>query len=411
MNEYDLIVIGGGPAGMMAAGQAGAMGAHVLLLEKNKTLGKKLLITGNRRCNITNINLNVKSVVEKIGQNGKFLFSSLAKFDCNETMIFFNDLGIETKIEKNGRVFPKSDKAEDILNVLMKFLKENKVEIKTGVEIKKINSKENNINYIETTDKEKLIAKKYAICTGGKSYAALGSSGDAYGWLKNMNIKIVDPRPALGAIKFKEKKIKKLEGVSFEKVKISFWRDKTKIEERQGEIVFTECGISGPVALDSCGRVSKHVKEDKIKAMIDFLPEDEQNKLDEKIQGLLQKQGTRSIKNIINQLITKTLVEILLEDLKIDPNKKASLINRRERMALINLLKGYQFEVSGVDDFKRAMVTAGGIDLKEINPKTMQIKKIDNLYAAGEILDLDGPSGGYNLQICWSTGYALGNSI
>lgn len=410
--KYDVAVIGGGPAGMMAAGRAGELGARVILIEKNKNLGIKLLSTGKERCNITNKTDEPREMISKYGKNGKFLFSAFYNFGVEEIIGFFENRGVKTKVERGSRVFPKSDKSFDVLNALINYLKESNVEVKTNAEVKNIKTQERKnkkiITKVMLKNGKEIIADKFIICTGGKSYPATGSTGDGYKWLKELGHEIIKPMPALTPIICKEKFIKKLEGLSLKNVKISIIKNGKRIDSRFGEALFTGNGMSGPIILDMSKEIGENLPG--LKLQIDFKPALEFKKLDERIQRDLEKGGNKMFKTILEELLPKKMIPIFLGILNIDQNKKANLITRKERKALMHLLKEFSLEVGGLVGFVKAIVTAGGVALNEVDPKTMKSKLIDNLYFAGEILDIDGPTGGYNLQVCWSTGYVAGSN-
>jgi predicted Rossmann fold flavoprotein len=409
--KYDVIVIGGGPAGMMSAGRAAELGAKVLLLEKNKHLGIKLLCTGKGRCNITNNIEEIKKLVDKYGKNGKFLFSAFNKFKVEDTVNFFEKRGVKTKVERGERIFPVSDRALDVLNALIKYMRQSKVEIITEAQVKNILMEKKVIKKVILENGQELKAKNYIICTGGKSYPLTGSTGDGYKWLKKMGHTIIFPRPALTPIIIKEKFVKELEGLSLKNVEISILKNNKKIISRFGEALFTNNGLSGPIILDMSKKIGEELVN-KLKLKIDFKPVLDFIKLDERVQRDFQKNSNKLFKNSLNELLPQKLIPIIIKLSGIDPNKKVNLITKTERKIIIHLLKEFELEIGGLVGFEKAIITAGGVELTEVDPKTMQSKIISNLYLAGEILDIDGPTGGYNLQVCWSTGFVAGeNSI
>jgi len=398
--EYDLIVIGGGPAGMMTAGTAVQKGARVLLLEK-KRIGTKLLITGKGRCNLTNAEFKNRVFAEKFGKKGKFLLSPLSKFSAQDTIDFFEKRGLRTKIERGQRVFPKSDRSQDVLKVLEEYLKGT--EIKTKAEVKSIIFKRNRIEGVVLKDKV-LKAKNYAICTGGKSYPLTGSTGDAFSWLKDKHT-IIPPRPALVPIILKEPWIKELEGLSLKNIEISIYQKK---DSRFGEALFTANGLSGPVILDLSKKVGEYLEEGGVEIQIDYKPALDFEKLDKRLQRDFKEFHNKMFKNSLDSLLPRKLIPIIVHLSKIDPEKKVNLITKEERKILLHLLKEFKLQVRSLDSFNKAIITSGGVDLREVDSKTMQSKVIENLYLAGEVLDLDGPTGGYNLQACWTTGFVAG---
>jgi predicted Rossmann fold flavoprotein len=420
--KYDVVVIGGGPAGMIAAGRAGQFGQSVLLVEKNKELGVKLAITGKDRCNVTHFTEEPNELIDAYGKNGKFLYSSLAGFSNSDVMDFFKDHGVKMKTERGNRVFPESDKSNDIRQALLAFLAQNKVEIRTRetvlqVESKKVDTtkEKSKISQIILSSGERVKAEKYIITTGGLSYPATGSTGDGYDWARELGHKIVKPRPALSPILIGNWFIDELEGLSLRNIELSIYKDNKKVGSKFGEMLFTRRGVSGPVVLDlskKVGELLEDVEKDSdgvalkidLKAALDF------KKLDQRIQRDFQAGNNKQFKNILEDLLPKKLIPVIIKMSKINPDKQVNLITKEERKTLVKLLKAFPLKVDKLLGFGKAIITTGGIDLKEVDSKTMQSRLVDNLYFAGEILDLDGPTGGYNLQIAWSTGYAAGNA-
>ncbi|MFA5248683.1 MAG: NAD(P)/FAD-dependent oxidoreductase [Patescibacteria group bacterium] len=409
--KYNLIVIGGGPAGIMAAIRAGELGARVLFLEKNKSLGVKLLLTGNGRCNITNNILDSALMTKKFGVKGKFLLSAFSRFGVLEVLNFFEKNKVPLQIEDEGKVFPKSSQAKDVLNALLLCLKENKVEIKTNAEVKKlIKNSENKISKIVLVNGEELEAEKYIIATGGKSYAFTGSNGCGYEWLEKLGHKIIPLRPVLSPIEVKENFIKEIEGASLSDVEVFLILENKKIASEIGDVIFTANGLSGPAIINLSRFVGEELEKKKsLSIKIDFVPKLDLTSLDKKIENDLQVAGAQMLKNYLNNFLPPKMILRFIFLTGIGSEKKCRDITRVERKKIISLLKGFPLMVQGVSGYERAMLTAGGVDLKEVDPKTMRSKIITNLYLAGEILDLNGPTGGYNLQVAWSTGYVAGS--
>lgn len=407
---YDVVVIGGGPAGMMAAGRASERGARVLLLEKNNNLGLKILATGNGRCNITNISADDKQKINVYGPNYKFLFSAFNKFGVDNTLKFFAGLDIATKTEDHGRVFPRSDRASEVREALVKYLEKNKVEIRFGVKIKKIIKDNKNIEKIILADGEEIFGKNFVIATGGKSYPGTGSTGDGYEWLKNLGHTINIPRPALTPIVVKEKYVKQLEGLSLANIKLSVYQNEKKIISRSGEIIFTADGVSGPAIIDLSSQIGALLFA-PVMLQIDFQSEIGKTELEKKMQDDFHHSHNKMIKNYLLNLAPPKLAPVILKLAGVDESKLVNIITKEERQKLARALKEFTLETKALKGFDKAMITAGGVDVKEVDPKTMCSRLYQNLFLAGEILDLDGPTGGYNLQICWSTGYTAGDSI
>lgn len=407
--KYDIAVIGGGPSGMMAAFRAGELGAKVVLLEKNSQLGVKLLSTGGGRSNITNLK-NCRDLASAFGTQGKWLLSGLSKFGPVELLDFFNSRGLKTKVEDNDRVFPKSNSAHDVLNILISALESSRVDIKFKAEVKSVIKTKNSIKKIILADGREVLADKFIICSGGKSYPATGSTGDAYKWLKQLGHQVIPLHPALVPIILQDKFVKDLEGLSLSEAKISGYLDNKKLWSTSGPIIFTGNGLSGPAILNISHLVGR-ANQKNLQIKIDFLPDLDFSELDLKLQAEFSS-GNKMLKNTLSQLVPPKLVDTLIRLAGLSPQKKTNLISREERKTLAHLLQEFTLTVFGLPGYDRAMVTSGGVDLKEVNPQTMQSKIIDNLYFAGEILDLNGPTGGYNLQLCWTTGYLAGeNSV
>ncbi len=407
--KYDLAIIGAGPAGMMAALRASECGARVVLLEKNSIPGIKLLMTGKERCNITNAETDVRKFADNLGKNGRFLLSALYHFGIEETISFFHKNNLRTKIERGGRVFPESDKAKDVQGLFLRLIKKNRITLLTDCRIKKISQGQNRIEKI-ILDNSAIKAKNYLLSTGGLSYPRTGSTGDGYAWAGQMGHTIIKPEPALTPISVKETWVKDLEGLSLKNVRISVYQGNKKQDERFGEALFTGSGLSGPIILDMSKSIGKLLIKGGVDLFIDFKPALDFKVLDKRILHDLEKYGNKSIKNILPELLPKKMIPVILELAGIDPERKGHSITRDERKKLRLLLKEFSLTIEGLSGFNKAIITTGGVSLKEIDPKTMRSRIIRNLYFAGEILDLDGPTGGYNLQVCWSTGYLAGES-
>lgn len=401
--KYDIAIIGGGPAGLMAAARASEVGARVILLEKNAVLGRKLLLTGGGRCNITNNIENPRLMATAFGVGGKFLAPALRYFGVKEIKAFLINQGVKLKVEKNNQVFPRSDQAKEVLAALLKVLDKFKVQIKVGATVKKIVQTGSRIEKVILTDGQEILANNYIVATGGQSYAATGSTGDGYQWLAKLGHRIIPPRPALAPLVVREKFIKKLEGLSLHQVKINLWQNQKKIASLMGDMIFTATGVSGPAILN----LSRLVAGDNWLLKIDLLPEIDSQALDRKFQ-LTFHQGRKILKNALESFLPPKLIPVLGDLATMDLTKPANAVTRLERRRLIECLKSFTLNIKTVANFNHAMITTGGVDLKEIDPASMRSKIINNLFIVGEILDLDGPTGGYNLQICWSTGYLAG---
>jgi len=415
--SIDVAVIGGGPAGMMAAASAAEKGAGVLLLEKNESLGRKLLITGKGRSNLTWAEFNSRELVKKYGREGGFLLFPLSIFGVKETIEFFEKRGLHTKVEQGKRIFPQSDKALDVLKALLEYLKEGKVKIRTNSEIKEIVKNGNKIAKIVLKDGEEIIARNYVIATGGKSYPGTGSTGDGYKWLEKLGHKIEKLRPALVPLRIKENWPKLAQGLSLKNVGLTVLQNNKKQDFRFGEMLFTHFGISGPIVLDLSFKIGELLDlpagrqgKGEVKLFLDLKPALDFATLDKQLQRDFSKYSNKLFKNSLADLLPQKLIPVVVDLSGINPEKKVNEITKEERQKLAKLLKGMEMQVSGLLGFGMAIITSGGVSLREIDSKTMKSKLIDNLFLAGEIINLHGPTGGYNLQQCWSTGYLAGRS-
>lgn len=392
---------------MMAAIRAGESGARVVLLEKNKRLGAKLLITGKGRCNITNQTDSEREMIEAFGRNGKFLYPALKKFGTSEVIDFFASAGVPTKVERGNRVFPVSDASRDVLDALIERLNKVKVEIKLNSAVKEIIVKNNKIEKIVLFGGREIIADKFIVATGGKSYPATGSTGDGYEWLARMGHTINKLSPALVSIIVKEKIVKELEGLSLRNVEISLYENNKRIDSRFGEAIFTADGMSGPIVIDLSRTVGERLPG-KLKLSVDFKPAIDYPELDLRLQKDFLAMNKKIFKNSLDDLLPQKMIPVIIKLSGIDQNKKVNSIYKDERKKLLHLLKEFSLEITGLGGYDQAIITAGGVALNEVDPRTMCSKIISNLFLAGEILDLHGPTGGFNLQVCWSTGYAAG---
>lgn len=412
--KFDVAIIGGGPAGIMAAIQASRPeGApfgsrRVVLIEKNSKLGRKLLLTGGGRCNLTNAEFDLRELAKNYN-NGEFLFHAFSVFGPKETIEFFEKIGVKTKIEKNRRVFPASEDAGDVLDLLKNYLEKNNVKILYNSEVVDIKKTGKAISKIILKDAE-ITAKKYILTTGGKSYSQTGSDGFGCRLAEKLGHTIVKPSPALAPIRISEDWIKALQGISLKDVKISVLQNNKKIINETGEILFTHYGISGPAILDISAKVGELLEKGQTKISLDLSPLLNQEQLLKEFEEYLKGYPKKTIKNILAEFAQERLAEVLLDITGIDGNKIANNMSKTERGAVVKILKNFELTAEDVMGFELAMVTRGGVSLKEIDHKTMQSKVIDNLYFAGEIIDVDGKTGGFNLQMCWSTGYLAGKN-
>ncbi|MBP7582426.1 MAG: NAD(P)/FAD-dependent oxidoreductase [Spirochaetes bacterium] len=404
----DVAVIGGGPAGMMAAGTAGLFGADVVLLEKNRRPGKKLLITGKGRCNITNADYDPRSFLDHFGKKGRRLSSALHAFGVEDAMDFFQDRGVPLKVERGNRVFPESDSASDVLHALRNYMKEHGVRVVDDFEVRELVRAGSGITSLRGSGGA-VEAKRYILCTGGLSYPATGSTGAGYGFARELGHTVVTPRPSLVPVNLREKWAGELEGLSLRNVSVSLVHGGKVAAREFGEALFTATGMSGPVVIDLSRKIGELLPA-KMELAIDLKPALDHGTLDERVRRDFAEGSTRIFGNSLGKLLPASLVPVIVRLSGIDPRKTVSHVTRDERRRLVRLLKDLRSEITGIDGFERAIITAGGVSLDEIDMRAMRSLIIDNLYFAGEILDLDGPTGGYNLQVCWSTGYAAGRA-
>lgn len=407
MYRKTTIVIGGGPAGIMAAGIAAHRGNKVILLEKNDRLGKKILISGKGRCNITN-DTDIEGLIENTPGNGNFLYSAFYTFSNMDLINFFNGLGLETKVERGGRVFPVSDSAKDVVAVLMRFLKENNVEIRTNSAVKNILTEDEKATGVELSDGTLLEADSIVLAVGGMSYPGTGSTGDGYEIVRKLGHIVTPLKPSLVPLITKEEWIKELQGLSLKNVEVTFKNNKSKdIYSDFGEMLFTHFGVSGPVILSASRHLLSYDFKD-IKLCLDLKPALTEEKLDERVQRDFDKFSRKQFKNSLEDLLPQKLIPVIIELSKIDQFKPVHQITKEERKRLVALLKNLEITIIGARPIKEAIVTAGGIKVSEINPSTMESKKISGLYFAGELIDVDAYTGGFNLTIAFSTGYLAG---
>jgi predicted Rossmann fold flavoprotein len=401
-----VIIIGGGPAGMMAAISA-ADKHSVILIESNEKLGKKLYITGKGRCNITNAK-NISEFFDYIPENSEFLYSSLYSFTNEDTMNFLTKTGVKLKVERGERVFPESDKSSDIINAFHSELLRKGVKIILNAPVRDIIRNNNRIVSVELRDGRLLEGDYFILCSGGMSYPATGSKGDGFLFAKSLGHNIVKPRPALVPIEVKEDWIKELQGLSLKNVEFSIVKGKKNLYKDFGEMLFTHFGLSGPIVLSGSRIVTD---TDGLMAVINLKPALSEEDLDRRLQKDFAKYINKSFKNSLDDLLPKKLIDVIIRLSGIDENKKVNSITKQERKDLVHIIQNLCFHIKGPRPIAEAIITAGGVDVKEVDPSTMKSRIIDNLYFAGEILDVDAYTGGYNIQIALSTGYLAGISI
>lgn len=400
-------VIGGGPAGIIAAGFAAMGNKEVVIFEKNEKLGKKLFITGKGRCNITNDG-DIQDLIDNVVVNNTFLYSAFYSFTNKDIVSLLNDYGVDVKVERGRRVFPKSDKSSDVIKALEKFLKSNNVDIQLNTEIKNIKKSED-LFIIEFSNGREEKFHKVIITTGGKSYSQTGSTGDGYKFAKKFNHTIVDLKPALVPFEIRESFVKELQGLSLKNIIIKAYVDNKKVFEEFGEMLFTHYGISGPVVLTASNYINKY-RGQSIDIVIDLKPALDFQKLENRIINDFQKYSKKQFKNSLNDLLPAKLIPIIVKLSKIDEYKFVNQITKQERNNLIDILKNFRLTFHKFRPLNEAIITSGGICTSEIDPSTMESKLVEGLYFAGEVIDVDALTGGYNLQIAYSTGYLAGTN-
>ena len=409
MSNFDVIVIGAGPAGLLAAGRAAEQGAKVLVLEKMKHEGRKLLITGKGRCNITN-DAPISEFIKHIYPNGRFLRTAFSSFFSKDIIQLLEEHGVESTLERGGRYFPASNRSRDVLNALLKWVKRHNVEIRCGHRVEELIADESTIKGVQANGK-KFMCNHVIIATGGKSYPATGSNGDGYELARRVGHTVVKARPALVPIETEGDLAQKLQGLNLKNVKATVWVNGKKRADDFGEMIFTHFGLSGPIILTlSREIVSELQNKSRVEITIDLKPALDEQKLDNRLIRDLDEHGNKKLINIFRLWLPASMIPVFVELLAIDTEKECNQVSSKERKQILQLMKNLPFKVSNYRSFKEAIITSGGITTKEISKKTMESKLVKGLYFAGEMIDLDAETGGYNLQIAYSTGWLAGNS-
>lgn len=417
----NVIVIGGGPAGMFAAIAAAENGHQVTLLEKNEKLGKKLYITGKGRCNITNAS-DMEVLFANVMTNAKFLYSAFYAYDNQRVIDFFEDNGLATKIERGNRVFPVSDHSSDVIATLTKVLRQKGVKVELYTEVKSIltedfsedeseeqSAKEKKRVYgVLLANGKKLLADDVIVATGGFSYQTTGSTGDGYRFAKECGHEVTEIYPSLVPFEAKEDYVKEMQGLSLRNVQVRIYQQKKLLYDEFGEMLFTHFGVSGPLMLSASALLKPKQTSQELHMEIDLKPALTIEQLDKRILREFEEAKNKQFKNSIGKLFPAKMIPVMLELSGIDPDKKVNEITKEERMQFLQVIKAFPVTLTGLRGFKEAIITKGGVKVKEVNPSTMESKLVKNLYFCGEVLDLDALTGGYNLQIAWSTGYLAG---
>ena len=403
-----VIVVGGGAAGMMACHAAAMCGHQVTLLEKNEKLGKKIYITGKGRCNLTNAS-DMEVLFANVMSNRKFLYSAFYTFDNNQVIDLFEMNGMATKTERGNRVFPVSDHSSDVISTMAKVLKNDNVEVKLNTTVQSLIIKENKACGVIVNGKE-ISADNVILCTGGLSYPSTGSTGDGYEFAKKAGHRIVDCTPSLVPFNIREEWVKDLQGLSLKNSAVTIYDEKKKLYSDFGEMLFTHFGVSGPMILSASGNIKAGEFAKPLKLVIDLKPAMTEEQLDKRILRDFDENKNKQFRNSVSKLLPSKLIPIIIDLSGIDPDKKVNEISKEERSHFVHLLKNLTMTINGLRGWNEAIITKGGINVKDVNPSTMESKLVSNLFFAGEVLDLDAMTGGYNLQIAWSTGYLAGLS-
>lgn len=408
--QFDVIVTGGGPAGMMAAARAGERGRRVLLLEKNATLGKKLRITGGGRCNVTNNKPVVRDMLAEYKGAGKFLFSAFSQHGVQESIQWFTTRGVTLKEEREGRLFPNTNSAETIRTALESAVKEAGVTVKTKAAVKILSYDKKTGHFLITlTSGEQFESLSCIVATGGTSRPETGATGDGYPWLKKLGHEIVPNNFALVPLRLNTTWTKKLSGLTLPDIKLTLYCDGKKQSVHHGKLLFTHVGVTGPTILNLSKTVGELLQEGEVTLRLDLFPQKDAGELKQYLRSLFTEHSNKKVKNVLGDLLPGALATALLKELMVDPDTPCHSLRTEDRTKLSLLLKGVPLEIGGLLGEDKAVVSSGGVPLREINFKSMESTKVPHLYIVGDLLNIDRPSGGYSLQLCWTTGYVAGN--
>lgn len=407
MTHADVIVVGGGASGMMAAAAAASRGRRVILLEKGRTLGKKLAITGGGRCNIANAEDDEHVLLKNYGEAAPFLYSTFSQFGLKEAVEYFDSRGLSLKTEARKRMFPVSEKAADVVALLAEELARTGVSVRLDTPVQNIEAKEGRITAL-VADGERFTADSYILSTGGFSHPETGSTGDGFGWLKTLGHTVVPPSPSIVPLTVREKWLKKLAGITIPDARIRFVVAAKSRLVRTGSILLTHFGLSGPTILNAAADVNDLLQEGEVQASIDCLPTLDHGALDSRLVALFDANKNKLVRNALPELVPSSLGTALLEQLGIEPETKVHSVTKDERKALVQLLKAVPLTITGLMGFDRAVIADGGIPLTQIDMRTMRSTVVANLFVTGDLLHVRRPSGGYSLQLCWSTAAVAG---
>lgn len=405
-----VLIVGGGAAGMMAGIFAGRNGHEVHIYEKNEKLGKKLFITGKGRCNLTNAG-DMDTLFASVITNPKFLYSGFYSFTNEQAIEFFEELGVRTKIERGNRVFPVSDHSSDVISAMTRELKRLRVEVHLNTAVRQIKTREGRFLSLILSNGQEITGDSCIIATGGMSYPSTGSTGDGYRFAQEAGHRVTELSPSLVPIETEEEDIRELQGLSLRNVNACIYSGKKKLYEEFGEMLFTHYGVSGPIIISASSVIGKKLKEGRMKLSVDLKPALSFEQLDARVLRDFEENKNKQFKNAVDKLFPAKLKPVMIRRSGIDPEKKVNEISREERHRFVMLIKDFEMTLVRLRDFKEAIITKGGVDVKQIDPGTMESKIIPGLYFIGEVLDLDALTGGFNLQIAWSTAYLAGNAV
>ncbi|EGG84227.1 HI0933 family flavoprotein [Lachnospiraceae bacterium 2_1_46FAA] len=405
-----VVVIGGGAAGMFASVFAARNGNEVHLFEKNEKTGKKLFITGKGRCNITNAG-DMETLFRSVVSNPKFLYSSFYGYTNEDVISFFEEIGVKTKIERGNRVFPVSDHSSDVINGLEREMKKLGVKVHLNTKVKSVEGNEEGFREIVLSNGEKVTADACIVATGGCSYQPTGSTGDGYRMAESVGHTVTEVYPALVPLEIKEDFVGELQGLSLRNVEATIYDGKKEIYSDFGEMLFTHYGVSGPLMLSASSCITKKLQDREMKLVIDLKPALSEEQLNQRVLRDFEENKNKQFRNAITKLFPAKLIPVMVMLSGIDAEKKVNEVSKEERMEFVRLIKHFTLTINGTRSFREAIITQGGVKTKEVNPATMESKLVPNLYFVGEVLDLDALTGGFNLQIAWSTAYMAGSSI
>ena len=408
--DFDVIVVGGGPSGMMAAGRAAELGKKVLLIEKNKLFGEKLLMTGGGRCNITNAEYDNRILLKNYGKAEQFLYSPFSQFGIKDTFNFFEKRGLPLVVQARKRAFPETERSIDVLKVLEKYVKDGGVAVKINSPVSKILNENHKITGVKV-DNKIYTAHSYILSTGGISRSEKRPSGEGFNWLSDLGHKVKSPTPTIVPLAVKEAWVKSMPGVSLSFMKITFYLEGARKFSKTGKLLFTHFGLSGPLILNSAGKVGDLLKLGIVTAKIDAYPDTNEAELEKKIIKIFDENKNKMFKNILDEIVPHGTTDAILSLLKgVNSETKVHSVTKETRKNLVALLKGLPLTITGLMGFDRAVIADGGVDLFEIDMKTMKSKIVENLFVIGDLLHINRPSGGFSLQLCWTTGFIAGSN-